>query len=150
MKCISSENISAYLDNELKDKERSAVESHLRGCAHCAGALGEMRSLRNAFKGTARHEAPYGFSSRVLAGARDLDKKRSPWFVPVLLKFAEAAVILVVIAVGIIAGKAVTNGSSTPAASNVASSFSLDMFEATPPGSLGEVYLAMTEAGNEQ
>lgn len=150
MKCLTSENISAYLDNELEEKKRSSVESHVRDCTRCAMALEEMRALRTSFAGAEGYRAPLGFLSRVLARTAALDRKRSRWFVPLLIKFAEVAVILIVIAVGIITGRAVTNGRSSQQAANINSSFSLDLFDATPPGSLGGAYLAMTEAGNEK
>jgi hypothetical protein len=70
--------------------------------------------------------------------------------VPFFVRFAEAAILLLVITVGIVAGKVMTNSSSAAQTTNIASSFSLDLFDATPPGSLGGAYLAMMEAGNEK
>jgi hypothetical protein len=70
--------------------------------------------------------------------------------VPFFIRFAEAAVLLVVITVGIFAGKVMTNSFPTARTMNIASSFSLDLFDATPPGSLGGAYLAMTEVRNEK
>jgi hypothetical protein len=41
-------------------------------------------------------------------------------------------------------------GPSAPDTVNISSSFSLDVFDATPPGSLGGAYLALTEVKNEK
>src|SRR5512147_2713674 len=104
MKCLKTEHISAYLDNALEDKERASVEAHLKGCARCAGALADMQTLQQAFSTAERFKAPYGFSTRVLARAAESDRKKAPWFVPTFAKFAEAAVLVLVISLGIAAG----------------------------------------------
>ncbi len=160
MKCLQSETISAYLDGELDDKKRSAAEIHFKSCAHCAGALEEMRSLRTAFSNAEQYPAPRGFSSRVMARTAAL-KSPSPYPLPAgerirgmrapaFLKFAEAAVLIVVITVGVMTGKVMVNGSSNLKTTNMSSSFSLDVFDAAPPDSLGGAYLAMTEVAHEK
>lgn len=150
MSCPKSILISAYLDEELQRSDKAELESHLQGCAECGAVLKDLRSLRAAFANAERHQAPYGFKTRVMARTAAPGAKRSPWFVPVLTGFAEAAVLLMVITVGILAGRIMTDSSPAAPATNIASSLSLDLFDAAPPGSLGGVYLAMTEAGNEQ
>jgi anti-sigma factor RsiW len=150
MSCPKSILISAYLDEELQSSDRAALETHVQGCAQCGAALKDMQSLRAAFASTERHEAPYGFATRVMARTADLEKKKSPWIVPLSIRFAEAAVLLVVITVGVLAGRVMTNSSPAAQTTNIASSFSLDMFDATPPGSLGGAYLALTEVRNEK
>jgi len=150
MKCPKTEHISAYLDGELEEKDRASLQSHLPNCTRCAQTVEEMRSLRASFAQVERHPAPYGFATRVIARTADLEKKRAPWLAPFFVRFAEAAFLLVVITVGILAGKVMTNSSSLANTTSIASSLSLDVFEATPPGSLGGAYLAMTEVGNEK
>ncbi|HET7318469.1 MAG TPA: hypothetical protein VFK23_04960, partial [Nitrospirota bacterium] len=65
-------------------------------------------------------------------------------------KFAEAAVLLFVIFIGIAAGSFIMKGLPSQNATSLASSMSLDLFDAAPPGSLGGAYLAMTEANHEK
>jgi anti-sigma factor RsiW len=149
MSCSKSKHISAYLDKEMWPGEKTAFDTHLHGCSDCAQALEEMQSLRAAFAKAERHPAPYGFATRVIARTAALEKKKTPWFVPIFIRFAEAAVLLIVITVGVLAGKVMTNSSSATM-TNIASSLSLDLFDATPPGSLGGAYLAMTEVKNEK
>jgi anti-sigma factor RsiW len=149
MSCSKSKLASAYLDKEMGPGEKTAFDTHLRGCNDCVQALEEMRSLRAAFVKAERYPAPYGFATRVMARTAELEKKKAPWFAPFFVRFAEAAVLLVVITVGILAGKVITKGSSVTT-TNIASSLSLDMFDAAPPGSLGNAYLAMTEVRNEK
>ena len=150
MSCPKVKLISAYLDAELQGSDKAALETHLQGCAQCETALKDMRSLRSAFANRSRHQAPFGFAARVMARTAEFEKRRASWRVPLFVRFAEAAVLLVVITVGILAGKVMTNSSSAARTTNITSSLSLDMFDATPPGSPGNAYLAMTEAGNEK
>jgi anti-sigma factor RsiW len=150
MSCPKTKLISAYLDNEVGLGEKTAFEAHVQGCSRCSHALEEMRALQAVFANRSRHQAPFGFATRVIARAAELEKKQTPWHVPIFVRFAEAAVLLVVITVGILAGRLMTNGSSAMNTPIIASSLSLDMFDATPPGSLGNAYLAMTEAKNER
>ncbi len=150
MSCPKSILLSAYLDEELKESAKVALEAHLPGCALCSAALSDLRSLRAAFANSERHQAPYGFATRVMARAAELEKKKSPWLVPLSVRFAEAAVLVLVITVGVLAGRVMTNISTTAQPTSIASSLSLDVFDATPPGSLGGAYLAMTEARHEK
>jgi anti-sigma factor RsiW len=150
MSCPKTKLISAYLDREMKSGEKVTFESHMQGCDRCSNALEELRSLRAAFANAEHHKAPYGFASRVMARTAELEKKKTPWFAQLFVRFAEAAVLIIVISVGIFAGKVVTNSASATITTNIASSLSLDLFDATPPGSLGNAYLAMTEVPNEK
>jgi anti-sigma factor RsiW len=150
MSCPKTELISAYLDQELGFGEKTAFESHVQGCNTCSHTLEEMRLLHAAFATAERHPAPCGFANRVIARTAELERKRAPWFVPLFVGFAEAAVLLIVITVGILAGKVMSNSSSAAKMTNIASSLSLELFDATPPGSLGGAYLAMTEVRNEK
>jgi len=150
MRCPKTKLISAYLDAELLGSDNAALETHLQGCTQCGTALKDMRSLRSAFANRSRHQAPYGFVTRVMARTAELEKKKAPWRVPFFVRFAEAAVLLIVITVGILAGRVMTSSSSVAQTTNITSILSLDMFDATPPGSPGGAYLAMTEARNEK
>jgi anti-sigma factor RsiW len=150
MSCPKTRLISAYLDKEMGPREKSAFEAHVRGCTTCSYRLEEAQSLKAAFAKTERHPAPHGFAARVMARTAALEKKNLPWFVPLFIRFAETAALIIVITVGIVAGKVMTNGFAAEKTTNIASSLSLDLFAATPPGSLGGAYIAMTEAGNEK
>lgn len=150
MSCPKKNLISAYLDQELGFGEKSEFETHVRGCNLCSHMLEEMRSLRAAFAIAERHPAPYGFATRVMARTAVLENKKAPWFAPLFMRFAEAVVLLIIITMGIVAGKVMSNGSSAAKMTNIASSLSLELFDAIPPGSLGGAYLTMTEVRNEK
>lgn len=150
MSCPKTKLISAYFDEEMGLGEKTAFEAHLQGCNSCSHALEELRSLRVVFSNAERHPAPYGFATRVMTRTAALERKKSPWFAPFSIRFAEAAVLLIVITVGILAGRVMSNSSPVSQTTNIVSSLSLDLFDATPPGSLGGAYLAMTEVKNEK
>jgi tetratricopeptide (TPR) repeat protein len=40
-----TDKLSDYLDDELEDGERAAVEAHLRGCADCSAVLNDLRRV---------------------------------------------------------------------------------------------------------
>ena len=42
-----SDRLSAYLDDELDQAERSAIETHLAACDECAGALEALREVKS-------------------------------------------------------------------------------------------------------
>jgi anti-sigma factor RsiW len=58
-------DIGAYLDGELSDSERSAVETHIASCGGCAKELEELRTLKNRVSGLPRIKAPADFLARV-------------------------------------------------------------------------------------
>jgi anti-sigma factor RsiW len=149
MKCRTTKLVSPYLDGELKEKEKALFEAHLRGCSACSGKLAAIRGLHALFAGAERYHAPYGFTTRVMAKAAGQGKRRF-FLVPVLVRFAEAAVVLAMITVGVMSGSFLMNTLMGRQMENFASSFSLEIFEPAPPNSVGGVYLAMTEAQHEK
>lgn len=96
-----------------------------------------------------RYQAPYGFSTRVLAAVREERPVRPGWGRRLVLAAEGFAVAAVVIA-GIMTGSLVLNTASSDARTGIASRFSLDMFEAVPPDSMAAAYLAMTEVSDER
>ena len=66
---ISDELISAYLDGELSDAERSQVETALNDSAELRRMCDELRELRDRFASLPRWEVREGFAQRVLRQA---------------------------------------------------------------------------------
>jgi len=63
-----TDQLSAYLDDELAPEARSAVDAHLSRCAECRGVLEDLRALvvaAPAYVGTAPAPAVWG---RIAAG----------------------------------------------------------------------------------
>ena len=149
MKCRKTKLISACIDGELEGEEKTLFEAHLRGCLECSRRIEGIRATRTLFTNAERYKAPYGFSARVMAKVAEGETKRFSLF-PLWTKFAEVVVVLVVITVGVISGGFLMNSMMGQRTANIASSFSLEIFEPTPPGSLGGAYLALMETKNEK
>lgn len=56
----ASESLSAYIDEELEQRQRSEVESHLVDCAACRQRFASMRDLKHAVARLDSREEPPG------------------------------------------------------------------------------------------
>jgi len=141
--------ISPYIDGELKVRDKEAFESHIKSCRACGKAAEEARFQHNLFARAEEFNSPYGFSTRVMA---NIASEKTGGFSLTLLftRFAEVIVLLVIIFSGIISGGFLSDRLMAEKKTLIISSFSLDIFEPTPPDSLGGVYLAMAEVKNEK
>lgn len=77
-----SENLQAYLDNELPEIERVALEEHLQTCTSCTEELRELSMVNRVLeKAFASRPPAGGFMARVIAkitGAAPAQKKAAP------------------------------------------------------------------------
>jgi len=142
-------HISPYIDGELQEQDMRRLENHMKDCPKCQAEFEEGKELHNLFAQTEEFKTPYGFHTRVMANLSS-GKTRGFSIFPVFVRFAEAAVIIVVIAFGILSGSLAIKGNAPDKARDIMAALSLDVFNSAPPGSLGGVYLAMTEVRNEK
>lgn len=68
---LDPDMLSAYLDGELSDDERAAVEARLDQSAEWRDELAEVRAARDALRGLPARDAPDGFWEAVHAHVRD-------------------------------------------------------------------------------
>jgi anti-sigma factor RsiW len=139
---------SPYLDNELTAEEKARFEVHRKGCPECSARLEAFQGIHAVLAKTERDKAPAWFAAKVMA--RAARPKPRPFARTVLVRFAETMVVALMIMVGVLSGGMLVNGGQGQRAMDVATAFSLDVFEPAPPDSMGGVYLAMTEASNEK
>lgn len=150
MKCSKAHKlISPYVDGELAERDIESLEDHLKVCHKCRTEFEEGRVLHHLFANSDKFKAPYGFHTRVMANISS-GKIRGSSKIPFFVRFAEGFVIIVVIALGILSGSFLTKGYMPDKARDIMASLSLDVFDPAPPGSLGGVYLAMTEVRNDK
>ncbi|PKN30339.1 MAG: hypothetical protein CVU64_03840 [Deltaproteobacteria bacterium HGW-Deltaproteobacteria-21] len=145
MKCKQvRKKISQYIDDELVLDEKEAFALHIQDCAACREVLEETRAISTMFADADRYSAPYGFATRVMANLEEQDQtwlRRIPGFGPYILRTAEVAFAFAVITIGIVSGNLLLED-KMPVHRQVQESFSLDLFQATPPDSIGGIYLA--------
>ena len=141
--------ISPYVDGELSERDMKPLQDHMKVCLNCQAEFQEIRELHNLFANVDGFKAPYGFHTRVMANISSTKPREFSRF-PVFVWLAEAVVILAIIAIGTFSGSLMIKGHPQDKARDVMASLSLDVFDAAPPGSLGGVYIAMTEVKNEK
>ena len=157
MKCSQIEKmISRYIDNELDSEEKESFALHVQDCSGCRKELEDVRAVHELFASAERFPAPYGFTTRVMA---NLEAKEPSWLWqlftlrPFFLRTVEVAFALVIMIIGVFSGNLLvadrTSERQTVQAT-VQKSFSLDLFQATPPDSVGGAYVRLMGAGDER
>jgi anti-sigma factor RsiW len=146
MRCSKAKKyLSPYLDGELGVHEKALFETHLDECHKCASELERMRRLQGLFNQDLSFSAPSAFREIVMDRITAGQTKGLSLF-PVLFRFAEVVVFVLAVTAGIMSGGVLTNAFiPREKEAHVLSSLSLDTFESAPPGSVGRVYLSMTE-----
>ncbi len=111
-------------------------------------------AIHELFASVKNFEAPQGFAMRVMARIEE-EKKRVPFWgfftlQPVYLRAVEIAFALVIVVVGMISGNVMVATKTSGRPVTVQESFSLDLFQATPPDSIGGAYVRLAEAADEK
>ena len=75
---LDPDMLSAYLDGELTDAERAAVETQLESSAEWRDELAEVRAARDALRGLPERDAPAGFWDAVYANVAADDDDEQP------------------------------------------------------------------------
>lgn len=150
-----------HASGRLSGPARRRLESHLEVCPGCRKEHEGVREVRALFASAPRFSAPVGFSGRVM---RNLDSgrlKERSGFLPglMLMKTMEAALVLVVIAAGILSGNFVATGlfpqaqdtgvvASGASRSSTLLAYSIDAFDPAPSETVGAAFV--TEDTNEK
>ena len=71
------EKLSCYIENDLPEGEKAAIQQHLSGCPSCREELDSLSKTINAVKQLPEIEAPAGFSTRVMARVREVEAKKT-------------------------------------------------------------------------
>ena len=155
MKCGHAKKIiSRYVDGDLSPVEKKEFDSHLLSCVSCREALKETLALRRTFASARKFTAPYGFSTRVLANLEEAEgfaERRFGVIRPLFLRTAQVAVALAVMVLGLFSGNQLLEERTPPPVQTaVQQTFSLDLFQPTPPGSIGGIYVNLMRANHEE
>lgn len=155
MKCRQVRRlISRYVDEELGPDEKRDFDQHIQGCASCREELEQTLALHRMFASAERYPAPYGFATRVMANLQEKEGSRLRGLVPVrplFLRAAQVAVALVIMTIGIVSGNLLLAERTPPAGQTaVQETFSLDLFQSTPPNSMAGIYVSLMRPGHEE
>jgi len=155
MQCSGiQELISSYIDDQLGPEEKEAFSFHIQSCPGCREALEEVQSVHELFNSAERFSAPYGFTARVMASLETKEPSRLLAFFtfrPFALRAMEVAFALIVVITGMLFGPLLIADRGLPQRPvTIQESFPLDLFQSTPPDSLGGIYVALAEATNEK
>ena len=146
--------ISRYVDDALSPDDKKDVDSHIQDCARCREGLEETQALHRIFASAERFSAPYGFATRVLANLEEKEGSRLRRLLairPLFIRTAQVAFALVVLTMGIISGDLLMaeRTETIEQAAVVQEAFSLDLFQATPPNSMGGIYNTLMRPSHE-
>lgn len=164
MDCTGTKKLlNEYLDKALTDEPMALVREHLGSCASCERDFRELLRARSALKSAPRFDAPAGFSSRVMkkirleedACAEEPGLFRWLWSMPMHLKLAEAAAIVILIATGVystgfLSGKLLDGDTISEQGEGLLELALLEELDTVPPGSMGDMFLSIKENGNER
>lgn len=146
--------LSPYVDGELSPDEKKDFDKHIRICASCRESLEETRALHQMFASARRFTAPYGFPTRVRANLEEEKGARLWRLVSIRTFFLRAAQVtcaLVIMTVGIISGNLLLPERTDHIGQTaVQQTFSLDLFQAMPPDSIGGIYTTLMRTGHER
>jgi predicted anti-sigma-YlaC factor YlaD len=150
MRCSTAHKlINPYIDGELNRSDGELLKTHLRECEKCGNEAQSLLNVKNSFAKVDKCNAPYGFSTRVMAHIKAEEAVKSTKL-PLFVRFAEAFIFLIVILAGIFCGRLISSSLMYDRSSAIVSSLSLEAFDPAPAYSLGGSYLAMMEAKNEK
>jgi anti-sigma factor RsiW len=155
MKCRHARKmISQYVDGELSPERKRDLDTHIDSCSYCRKALEETRALHGLFAFAERFPAPYGFVTRVLANLEGKEglRLRSRLFIrPYFRRAVQVALALVVMTFGAISGSLLLTQRTEPIGQTaVQETFALDLFQATPPHSIGGIYVTLMRSRHEK
>jgi len=157
MKCSQVKKmISQYVDEELTPDEKKLFTTHIKDCPGCREELEEIRSIHALLASAENYSAPLGFVTRVMARVEETEEfgfsriRRLLTGRPFFLRTVEVAFAMIIMLIGMISGNLLVADRTPTRQVTVEESFSLDLFQATPPDSIGGIYVMLTEARDEK
>jgi len=153
MKCIDKKKLSAFLDGELTEQERAAIQEHLKDCADCrqeAHNFAAVSNLLGVWEGI--EPEPY-FTVRVKQRiANEKPEPRAQWLRKIFIPVGASAAGVLAFVLGLFLGKAMHQKRTQLASESTAESaymLRVDAVKDFPEGSLGDVFSEIVEGGNK-
>lgn len=149
MECAQiKQMISRYVDQDLDPQEQRTFEHHLRACPGCREAIEGQMAIHHLLGSAEKFEAPLGFATRVMARIEEKERRPSFWsffsLQPAFVRMVEVAFALVIVFIGMVSGNLLVTSKLPERSVTVQETFSLNLFQATPPDSIGGIYMTLT------
>jgi anti-sigma factor RsiW len=95
--------LSAFIDDEVTDAERSSVDEHLTQCAECRQQVAQFVTLKTNVRSAGNIELPYAFASRLARSIHHDEEISVSWLgiEHYALRFVFGLAFLVLLLVGI-------------------------------------------------
>ena len=147
--------MSLYIDNELSPVDRDTFLLHIKSCPQCSKELAESQAVHKLFAKAEKSPAPYGFTARVMENLEQRETPRTKireffLFRPLFPRFAGVVLALSVMVLGTITGNLLVTDRVSQNNATIEQAFSLDVFQANPPGSLESAYTGIMEVDYER
>ncbi len=155
MECAQvKQMISRNVDQDLAPHEKKTLEHHIRDCSSCQEAMEGQMAVHNLLAEAEKFEAPLGFATRVMARIEEKERRPSFWsfftLQPAFLRAVEVAFALVIFFIGMVSGNLLVSSEIPERPMTVQESFSLDLFQAAPPDSIGGIYVSLAGGNHER
>lgn len=75
-----TERLSEYLDGELGERDREALEAHVAACSECAAVLEDLRAVVAGARSLPDPPVPESLRSELWAGIAPRLQPRRPWY----------------------------------------------------------------------
>ena len=156
--------LDILIRGELAPDIREKIEAHARACQNCRKALEQAKHVAHLFGQVSAPPAPEGFAGRVIARAREIERKKKEKRVDVLYPFrafvggsrlwraAMAAGLVFGVGIGILMGRS-TWRKAPPEESpqimaqvDLVNTFGIDSLAESPAGSLPDAFIRMVSA----
>lgn len=148
MKCRKIEKkLSAFLDNELKEKERRKIREHLKICPLCTQKLRELSLIQKFVKELEGIEPSLYLWDNLLkriSSTKSLIRKRT---FHILAPITATIILIVGILTGIYLGKTLYSESKSFVQEENVELLYLNTFNDLPPDSIGGIYTSLVSQG---
>jgi len=159
MKCPDFKNeVNRYVDGEMTETARVAMQQHADDCPDCRHRLQEIHCLSTVLATDHAPDVPPGFADAVMRRARAIGKPQRVVTISFLpawwhamtrpARIAAAAMLAMSVGLGALMGwdtGRLQESSVGEIQTDSVVQYKLDFFEEAPAGSLAQVYLALAK-----
>ena len=155
------QQLNRFAAGDLPVADRQTVQAHLAECAACRAKLAEFDAVAGVVASTPTPPIPSGFTSRVMAAARQRQEAQpvAAWnllrwwrLTSAPMHAAAAAILIVGLSVGVVLGWTFAPSAAraeTAAQVDPVDVYQIDYLGEAPSGSLADSYLTLVSATNE-